>query len=387
MSSSSREAFEFAIEDEYAVMPQAKEGDSELRWFVPPPGSFFSSSHSRSVSSIYEVGRKRLTDFNYGKISGTWQWQFVLDYNYLEPFLLAFEDYTYEDYYTGNAQQGGTKWAEWGVHTFRKNEADTVRSFAVRRKRLHRVAGGTADEVVIYLGCVCTTISFSQASKTSEIRVTMDGIYSTEIMDSDAILDDLGLPESKTPVLAEFGCAYNGGDMFTNVQNWAVRIGNNAKGIYGVGYPSVRSYYENESAYSFSLTAFANNPKQLAQRVYSGGYDNTHQVPIKEGALPIPRIYLRSRSSVIQRYLHYTDSGELDGEIELRYRMDLTIYNCTVNAMTWSSSDGQVLMDKLSNGACEYMEFTFINRFPVSYLSDSFSDSAWESHVIPSPSD
>lgn len=387
MTSSARESFVFALEDEFAVTPKAKEDDDQVRWFVPPPGSYFTSSHSRSVSSIYEVGRKRLTDFNYGKISGTWQWNFILDYNYLEPFLVAFEEYVYEDYQTTKGQEGNLVWADWGVHTFKKREDKTVRSFSVLRKRLHRVAGGISDEVVEYNGCVCTTISFSQASTTSEVRVSMSGIYSTERMNSDATLDGLDVCDTKSLQLIEFGCVYNGSDMFTNVMNWEIRIGNNVKGIYGVGYPCVRSYYENESAYSFSLTAFANNPKQLAQRVYSGGYRNDLLVPIGERALPIPQIDLRSRSSVIQRFPEgevvnneFIPSGEYT---EIGYKMDVKIINCTVNAMSWSSSEGDRLIDKLNNGACEYMEFTFVNMFPRSYLADSYHDAIWDNHLMP----
>lgn len=387
MSSASRESFVFAIEDEFAVTPSAKEGDSQLRWFVPPPGSWFTSSHSRSVNSIYEVGRKRLTDYNYGKISGTWQWSFVLDYNYLEPFLLVFEDYAYNDYQTTVDQTGSLVWADWGVHTFKKNETDTVRSFSVMRKRLHRVAGGVADEVIVYNGCVCTTLSLTQANTTSEVRVTMSGVYSTETMDSDAELDGLDIIDSKSPKLVAFGCVYNGSTMMTNVQNWEIRIGNNVKAIYGVGYPAMRSYFENESAYSFSLTAFANNPKQLAQRVYSGGYRNDLNTPIREGALPIPVIDLKSRSEAIQRFpAGVQDEGAVTptGEYsELRYAMDIHIVNCTVNAMTWTASQGERLLDKLSNGGCEYMEFKFVNMFPRSYLAEDYGDAAWDKHIYP----
>lgn len=376
MSGASRQSFTYIIEDEYAQYPKAKETDTDLMWFVPPPGSWFESSHSRSVSSIYEVGMKRLADFNYGKISGTWQWTFVLDYNYLEPFLLFFEGYDYSEFSPDKNSEN--PWTNWGTHRFYKTETDTVRSFTVRRKRLHRVAGGIADEVVDLQGCVCTTLTMTQSAGGSETRVTLSGIYSTEHINTDYTNLSLDIPENRTPVLTEFGCVYNGSDLITNVQDWGIRIGNNVKGIYGVGYPCVRSYYEEETAYAFSLTAFANNPKQLAQRVLSGGYRNDLHAPINEKALPIPRLSLRSRSPAIETYF----DPDSDEKREFRYSMDVDISDCTVNAMTWPSGDGSKLMDKLSNGRCAYMEFTFVNKCPQSYLTEIRSERFWDEHLI-----
>jgi hypothetical protein len=63
--------------------------------------------------------------------------------------------------------------------------------------------------------------------------------------------------------------------------------------------------------------------------------------------------------------------------------MDIHIVNCTVNAMTWSASQGEKLLDKLSNGGCEFMEFKFVNMFPRSYLAEDYGDAAWDKHIYP----
>lgn len=81
-----RKSIVFGFEDEFGMGLGAGQ-----HWFAPPPGSFISHTHNRSTNRVNATGSKKYDFIAYGKYSGTWDWSFYLDYEYLEPLKLMFE--------------------------------------------------------------------------------------------------------------------------------------------------------------------------------------------------------------------------------------------------------------------------------------------------------
>lgn len=367
-----RQTFVFAFEDQYAVAP--KNGI----WLLPPPGSYFTSSHSRDAERVNEVGRKKWADINYGKVTGTWEWAFYLDYNFLEPFLAVFEDYSKSSY---EYDENGNTWDSYAVHTFKKSEDGTVPSFTVKRKQLNRIVGGDYDEESYLYGCVCTTMKMSQQAGTSVTQVRMSGIYSYDEISKDKILESLDRVDGRTYNFVEYTCAYADGsdDAWGIVNNWAIQVGNSVRGIYGICNPYARSYYEGQTSNVFSMTVLSNSPDILRRRVLTGGQSGSDTGPRWQGAAPMGQINLRSTKD---------KTVNINGtEYTLQLSMDIEITDCVVNAMSWGGGEDKI-MDQLSGGKSQDIWIQFVNEFPYDYrsvgsvVSDGSTPEVWGQHRI-----
>ena len=81
-----RKSIIFAIEDKLGGgLPKGG------HYIHAPPHSFISHTPNRSTNRLNASGTKKFDTIAYGKVSGTWDWSFVLDYDYLEPLTLIFE--------------------------------------------------------------------------------------------------------------------------------------------------------------------------------------------------------------------------------------------------------------------------------------------------------
>ncbi len=348
----------YAFEDTFAVAP------TQTKWLIPPPGSWFTSSHSQETERINAVTDKKWSDMDYGKISGTWQWQFYLDYEFIEPLRAAFDTYEYTSSITGV-----------GEHTFSKSESRTVPSFTVVRKQLNTLTGGK-DEISYLYGCVCNSLRFSQQAGQSQITVNMSGIYSKESVATATLTGGLDKVE-RDYNMVQFSCAYvdKGSDsVWGKVSAWSLQVQNNVRGIYSVGNPHIRSYYEGQTSNLFSIYLYSDNPEMLRMRTMSGGC-TPERVPRYGASAPIEHIELRS-----------TDSGEVitvdDTEIGVQRTMTVDIEDCVVNEMTWNSGES-VIYDQLSNGKCRDISVKIVNRFPYPYDVLPATDAelnAWDDH-------
>lgn len=81
-----RKSVIFAMEDKLGGGLPAKG-----HYIQAPPHSFISHTPNRSTNRLNASGTKKFDAIAYGKVSGTWDWSFVLDYDYLEPLALIFE--------------------------------------------------------------------------------------------------------------------------------------------------------------------------------------------------------------------------------------------------------------------------------------------------------
>lgn len=368
-----RQSVSFAFEDEYGVSPV--EG-----WTYLPPGAWFTSSFSRTVNSLYEVGKKQVEDFNFGKISGTWQLIFTLDYNYLEPLLMVFEGYDCEPYAIVDDQGNNTTFYNWYNHKFYKTETGKLRSVTFRRKVLHKVFGNAKDEMSMVHGAICTSMTMSQSGGKSQIQVNMSGIYSTESTVPDDV-DFLDVREDY-PMLAEYGCVYCGDKLWGNTINWGIQVSNNAIGVYGVGNPTVKSFYEGQTNNAFTVTILSENPDRLIRRAYSGGYKAVSE-PVFANSRPIPQMTVRSWGQTLEEYSvnadtedesdHSSEYGPEDN-LEIKYRMDIDIRDCVVNMVSRQSGDGDKMLDSLTKGRCGELSISFMNQYNGSYLDSKLHE-------------
>ena len=223
----------FALEDEFGKGPGAN--FSNGHWLAAPPNFFLTYSHHRSTNRMDAMGTKKFDYIAYGGHHGTWSATFTADYEYLEPFLSVFEDYTVELYgyswtdpatyrpelmklsaipanekYTLNGT--GYKSGEWTElvytdgssgailnkpkitkpdanevdvqvdvtrvykHLFKKVETKRVPSMCFRRVQLNKVVGGKkGDEILEIYGAVCTEFSLSLTAGSSQVQVSMSG--------------------------------------------------------------------------------------------------------------------------------------------------------------------------------------------------------------------
>ncbi len=319
-------------------------------WIAPPPGSYFSSTPSRSTSLIRTTGTRFWDTVTYGHFSGSWEWTFILDYNYLEPLVLAFDSYTPP--------------SSNGVHVFKKLNNTRVPSFSVRRKILNKMVGGSNDEAEDLLGCVCKSISFSKNSSNSQITVSMSGVYVNEKMLT-GTLDATDYQEYSGNA-AEWMCMFIGtasnDNYVANTDSMSISIGNNAYVNDNTCSPFSTSYGEGNVDFSFSTTCFSNTPERYKQRVYTGGKapetigasGSEYYGPLSKNLAPISLITLMTYNASAR------DSGtDIETAISSSTRKaEFAIDKCVIKSVPYQKGDGSKLQDQLSSVECRYLTLT-----------------------------
>lgn len=361
LMSSIRQSFLFSLEAEDGF---GKGKASGYSWIAPPPMSFFDSTTSVATTRVQSAGSKYLDTIAYGKRSGTWRWSFVMDYNYLEPLYLVFEG---SDPGAGTARTVGDKTAY--EYTFKKTNGARVRSFTVRRVKLNIMAGGLRstpntsgttkgglDEIVELVGCVCTNATFSRASSSSQMNVELSGFYVDEQMYKGRFGKTDYQPYSGN--LTEYACLFIGGvsdDTYVaNTESLSISINNQAEAIHNICTPIGKEYAENVTDYSFSTTAYSNDPSHWEQRVYSGGFDNDVLKPMTKGLKPISEMHIVSYDGTLDP----SNANWTDAITNSAKRLDIDIRTCEVKSLQWQSGDGSKLQDVISSSMCGTIEFT-----------------------------
>ena len=325
------------------------------KWIAPPPGSYFSSTANRQTSSIYTTGSKKWETTAYGAFSGTWDWTFMLDYYYLEPLLLAFD--TVND----------MKWVDSAGYSnfsgdtfvFKKERTGRVPSFTVRRKILHRVAGGETDEMVELMGCVVSSISFSRSASTSQYQVQMSGTYATEMM----TLGDLGETDYQpyNGELVEYSCVavadsadskIDGATYVANTDSISVSIQSNTNMVFNTCTPFAAQYYEDRGQFQISTSCYSTDPEVYKTRMYSGGHDSSKRAPMSKGLKPMEKMFIISFNGEVDENKvsdAYNNSG---------CSICFEATKLVVKSMKWVNGDGGKLTDSLSSTDCRDISLT-----------------------------
>lgn len=352
------------IRQSYVIAREEKfgKGRGSNPWFAPPPGTFISFTHNRSVSKIYTAGSKFIDEFAFGAVTGSFEWTFTMDYKYLASLALAFEDYTCK------ANDDGSY-----THTFKKANDKRVPSFCIRRKIMNRMANGgieNTDEISEVYGCVVRNLTFSIAAGSSQISVTMTGLFTDEKM----ALTDLEATDYKEAdgQLVEWQCLFDGDSpscdtYIGDVDSLGVTIENSAAAIYSTCTPIAKNFYEGQTSFTLKMTTYSNNPHKFKNRMYSGGSDNTTTSPKIKQLEPWSTVTLASYS------LSMRDDGYSDVAscIEASpMSATFTIKKAALQSLTWQKGDGSKLMDQLTSTSCQNMILTIKSTVPPVY-SDS----------------
>lgn len=354
-----RQSFCFAFEDKYG-----KGKPAESKWIAPPAGSYLSCTHNRAVSKFYTAGSKNWDEVAYGGLTGSWEWTFVMDYEYLEPLLTVFEDYScVEDTSVQPVRY---------IHTFSKANNKRIPSFCIRRKILNEIAGGPSgsDEVSEIYGCVARNIRFASAAGSSQISVTMTGFFADEQMYKGSL--DTTDYQEYTGDLVEFQCLFTGDpscDTYVaNVDSLNLSIGNNSDKIFSTCTPFARAYSEGQTNYSLGMSVYSNNPSVFKQRLYSGGVRNDPLHPLSKNMAPIPKLVMASYG-LSMRDDGYTD---VNACIEAAPQSALfSIDKCVIKSLTWQKGDGSKLMDQVSSCECRKVTLVICNDIPDIRTTDA----------------
>lgn len=356
---------------------------STYAWIAPSPGSYFDHTESRNTTRIQSAGSKTWDTVAYGKLEGTWNWNFVLDYNYLEFLYLIFE---------GATPGAGTATTIDGVTTysysFSKVNNKRIPSFCVRRVILNVMAGGLRsssgglDEIVYLKGCIVESVTFSRAANQSQMTVNMNGYYADSEMQKGTLTGTDYQPYAGN--LMEYTCMFvdsdgnaqdniNESDYVANTETLSLTISNSAEMFNNVCTPIAKEYVEGLSKYTFSTTAYANDPSHYQQRMYSGGYNNTVLKPMVKGLKPIPKLLVLGYNKEIGGAIT-THAQAYDASPQ---RMKIRILECVIRSLQWRSGDSEKLMDNISSTECKQITMDFLSP------SADYSFTANDTNAIP----
>ncbi len=360
-----RMSFVFAPEREFKG---GKKSDD--KWIAPPPGSYFSSTGTRQTSTIYTTGSKKWETTAYGAYSGTWDWTFMLDYYYLEPFLLAFDKVFIDNNDAPTVWGNDSTYDDYKGSSFRfiKGQTGRVPSFTVRRKILHTVAGGDTDELVELYGCVVNTISFSRSASTSQYQVQMSGTYANEEMKL-GTLDSTDY-EPYEGELVEYSCiaiadketdTLANATYVANTDSVSISIQNNTNMVYNTCTPFATQYYEDRNQFQISTSCYSTDPQAYKTRMYSGGHTNEKLKPMSKGLKPMEKMFIASFNGTIDptdKDLEVTGSRLNTAFASSKNSILFEASKLVVKSMKWVNGDGSKLTDSLSSTDCKDIAFT-----------------------------
>jgi hypothetical protein len=286
-----------------------KNQTSKDYWIAPPPGSYFSHTSSRSVKRIQTTGSKFWDAMAYGRLSGTWEWTFVLDPEYMEPLLFAFEESVISN--SDVANDDGTTYH--GVLTNNRDlrnyymlkKANNVRvpSFTVKIAIDDKsIKGGAYNESKILKGCVVKDVKFTKGSDSSVIEVSMSGFYADESLTYESANP---ITVYKAPVnnnqfewaaayIRRTGSAYI--DYSANVSSISLTVGNSAQGVYSTATPIAQNFSEGQTSISLSLTSYYTDPRQYRTMLSTAFGTPETYYPSSKGMKPLDNVYLVSGS-------------------------------------------------------------------------------------------
>ena len=400
------------------VFSKEKEGeygqgkDPAAKWLAPPPGTFFTSTHSRNVQRIQTTGSKFWDAQAYGQLGGSWSWTFTMDYNYLEPFYFLFE--SVESFDANDTNEVSASKIDKGmgvtmsdttgkIHKFQKINNDRVKSFTVLRKINNQMVGGTKNEITQLTGCVVKSFQFQRSAATSKIDVSLSGFYSNErLLAENADLNSIWKTDYKDyddsdGGLIEYSCLYAGGlgdgEYMANTESISIGVDNSAAAVYSICSPFASNYYEGLTNISFSTTCYSTDPLQCKTRLYSGGFTNTPPqvdgayVPMSKGMKPVPKMCIGCYSNQINRddptyepdpthqdsLPSNNDQGNTannkkvseafaDSVFALGFQLDQVV----IKSLPWQKGDGSKLQDSISSSEVQKLTMYVKTKGPKS---------------------
>lgn len=329
---------------------------SSKRWIAPPAGTYMSVTYDRAVTTVYSEGSKMYSTVAYGQVSGSFSWTFMADYEYIEPFYLAFDSYSCAS--AGNGLY---------THTFSKANNSRIKSFCMRVKQLNRMAGGPKDEVTEFLGCIVQSVKFSASAGSSQVQVTFSGKFAdartwTGALSTTDFVDYNG-------DLWEFECLFMGTSPSNStyvemVDSLSVSIDNGADMTYSTCSPFAVNFYEGQAKFGLSVSCYSNDPDRLKLRAYTGGQSVATGSPVS----PWSKNLAPCSDMVIYSYNVSAKDEGMDDIGEAITESDRTamfhVEDCVYRVAQWPASDNSKLQEQISGSECKRITLTVKTDIP-----------------------
>lgn len=329
---------------------------SGKQWIAPPPGTYVSATYDRAVTKVTAEGSKFFETVAYGQVSGSFSWNFYLDYRYIEPLLRYFEEYSVQNNGDGTY-----------THTFSKVNNDRPSSFCMRFKQLNRMAGGTEDEVTELRGCVPQSIKVNFNQGTSQVQVTLSGKFA----DAYTWIGNLTTTDYQEydGEMVEFGCLFVGASAtdagyVEMIDSLSITMDNSLDMLYTVCSPFAANYYEGVNSFSMSASCYSNDPERFKLRAYTGGQSVATGSPANiwaKGLKPCADMIIASYNLAV----HDGDADTISEAISDSDRKVLIhIEDCVFKTAQWPASDNSKMQEQISSAECRKMSISITNNIP-----------------------
>lgn len=320
---------------------------SAAKWVAPPAGTYISCTYDRAVTKVFSEGSKFFETVAFGQVSGSFTWNFMADYDYIEPFKLAFEDYSC----TSNGD--GTY-----THTFKKANNKRLPSFCLRIKQINRITGGPEDEVTELRGCVVQSVKLSSSAGTSQVSATLSGKFA----DAKTWKGDLATTDYQEydGELWEFQCLFMGAtasdsSYVSMVDSLSVGVDSGTEMLYTVCTPFAANYYEGQANFTLSVSCYSNDPGRLKLRAYTGGQSvatGSPASPWAKGLKPCADMTICSYNLSV----HDGDAEDIGTAIsESKRTATIGIEDCVFRTAQWPASDNSKMQEQISSAECRMM--------------------------------
>lgn len=330
-------------------------GEVSGPFYALPYGAYFTHTARRDAESIYATGSKRRQTAAYGRFSGSWQLDFVVDYAHIHIFEMIFDGHFVRR--TTMTEEGHVVYE----HKFTKENNTRVGHYVFCEKILNEVAGGDegSDEVDLIKGAVAKSITITRSVSGSQMTVSLSGVY----CDQEVRLGMLLTTDYTEPIgqLTQYSCMFVdefGPDGYVkDVDSHSITLDMELGLIYNTCTPIATAYYEGKTTFSWNAQTYSNNPQKKFQlRQFSGGKDSDHMKPAIKEMGPMSHAYFVTYSESRRDTPIYSDC--MDTINNSPYMFMAEAINSTVTSMTWPNGNGQKMMDVLSSIECNSIEIT-----------------------------
>nr|DAG28106.1 MAG TPA: hypothetical protein [Caudoviricetes sp.] len=343
--------YSIAIAKESGIGTEATTG-----WVSLPPGSFMSSTHNVSTNTVFGAGSKYFNTQSYGRVSLSWEYTFVLDYDNLAPLLMIFDTYDFSSNGDGKSN----------THSLSFANNKRPPTFTIKRKYLNRITAAPNqklhDETYVMTGCVAKSLRISWSNSSSQANVTISGFALKDYIDT-TDLSDTDFEEYDGD-LAEFACLFIGDNYVANVESLTIGIDLSTVAVYTTCTPFPVNYYAGTISNQFGFTCYSNDPLRYKALVYTGGQDVSNA---KDGTTAKYTPMCKKKAPIPQMHVKIFNTCKKDGEAiadtvgRATKSIMFDITDCIVKSATWQKGDGGRLLDQMSSAECKKIGMTIVN--------------------------
>lgn len=334
------------------------DGAGTNKFYTLSAGAYMSATANISTETVYSPGSKFFDTAIYGRLSGSFEIDFVLSYEYLGLFKLVFEDYKPETITAATETTPGVY-----RHTFSKANNKRVGSFVIRRKTLNKITGPTSglDEATEFRGCVIKSLRISQSSGSSKLSVTVSGYFKEPITDLKALTETDFKEFEGQPV--EWACALFDDKYVKTVESLTMSVDNGSNMTYTTCRDTAVNYYEDKSAFQFGMTTYSNDFTRVKGRALSGGQDasnaatGTKYKNMCKNKKPLKSIKMLSFNTCAEG-----SDGVLTAYNSATQSVMFNIEDCIVKSATWQKGDGSRMLDQISSAECKKISMVVVNN-------------------------